>query len=448
MASGAKDVMRKGALAFALFAVVVGPLGSVATALDLPGRGGDSAEVNACAAERAPIVEREKQYEAVRRSHIAAAVGEGVKQGAAFLAGALLQRYVSNIPGGSRISVGVGLLNPANLSEAGKLQIPGVTTAAGAGAFAGAALGGNSTRAIAAMAVVVAIAGSVEAYVRLKQEEADGDRYRMANSIDEDARRQIEVNRAIAAEESALAQCRARQVSDYRQHLASASNDQDRRALGRERNSLQGAIQKDVDLTGGVVGQQASLAKTYTQGRAMTEGRSEADVLGGQAPAYADTASTKPLQLPPAQPAKGAAPAGKLAALAKKIAPPPPPPPPAAPAPTYVAIRSTPVRSAPKAGAMVLTNLAKDRQVQPSGPASDDPAWVSVDTGRGVIGYVKVSDLAKAAQGPAGGKSAQGPAGPQLAPPQNIREHNRAVLTAREEGPDRLKTLLTNVQTG
>ena len=63
--------------------------------------------------------------------------------------------------------------------------------------------------------------------------------------------------------------------------------------------------------------------------------------------------------------------------------------------------------------------------------------WSMIRTAK-VSGYVRTASLVKSTA----------PAGPRLAPPSNIREHNRAVLTARDQGPNRLKTLLTDVQTG
>ena len=36
--------------------------------------------------------------------------------------------------------------------------------------------------------------------------------------------------------------------------------------------------------------------------------------------------------------------------------------------------------------------------------------------------------------------------GPTFAAPTNVREHNRAVIEAKDEGPNRLKSLLTSIQ--
>jgi hypothetical protein len=420
--------VRRLALAVGLIAVLFGQMQAPAFAGF--GGGGDKA-ADACAAERAPILERQKQYEAVKRSRLSKAIGAGLQKGAMFFAGQMMNHYMPSIPGlgggnsggGANVGgvsiggAGIGLLSPANLGEAGKLEIPGVTTAAGAGGFGSGNLGTNDTRAIAAMAVVVAIVGTVEAYVQLKEQEANGDSILLANSIDGDAQRQVDVNKAIAAEEAALSACRAKQVADYKARLSGASNSEDRHSLARDKSSLQTAIKKDVDLTGGVVDQQAGLAKTYTQGRAMSEGKSEADVLGGQAPAYAPSASTAALKLPPAADGKAMKPA----------APPPPP--------TWVTTKAVTLRAAPRLKAPALESLAAGAQVDvPDDPKA--PAGWSVVKFGGKTGYVHTADLVKTV-----------PTGPVLAPPSNIREHNRAVLVARDQGPDRLKTLLTDVQT-
>ncbi len=80
-----------------------------------------------------------------------------------------------------------------------------------------------------------------------------------------------------------LVECRSAQLMDINTRLASASNDKDRKAITRERTELSSALKTDVDLTGGVVDQPTNMAKTFTQGRAVTDGSSEADVLGGRA---------------------------------------------------------------------------------------------------------------------------------------------------------------------
>jgi hypothetical protein len=417
-------VLRRLALGAGLAASLALQLSGGPGAIALP-LGGGPRQADPCAAERAPIVERQKQYEAVRRSHIGQALGAGIKKGAMFFGAQMLNRYIPGLANGT-VAQGLGLLSPSSLDEAGKLEIPGVTTPAGAGVFGRANLGGGDTRSIAAVAVVVAIVGTVDAYVQLKEQEAGGDARRLATSIDDDAARQIAVNQAIASEEAALSACRAREVADYQSRLSGASNADDRRAVARDRTALQGSIKKDVDLTGGVVDQQAGLAKTYTQGRAMAEGKSEADVLGGQAPAYETVASTTPLELPP--PASGAAPI-------TPVAEPPPPPP---PAPVWTAARAVVVHAGASLKSAAVAHLAAGAHVDVQEEVKAPAGWTAVEAG-GKQGYVRTASLAKTVPPAA-------PAAPTLAPPSNIREHNRAVIAARDEGPNRLKSLLTDVE--
>lgn len=396
-------------------ALIAGGVSDAAFAqrIRLPG-GKVSSDAAVCAAERAPILERKRQYDQLRRTRIAKAAGEGLKKGAAFFAGAMLSRY--GLPGistgggsGANVTVGAGiggLLGGAMLSEAGSLSIPGVTIGAAGGALGGM---GADAKAIAAVSVVVAIAGTVEAYVRLKQQEAGGDRIRMARSIDGDAGLQIDVSRAIAAEYAALSACLERQITDLNAHLASAANDQDRRSATQRRAQLTRAIQTDMALTGDVVGQQATLAKTFTQGRAMTEGKSEAEILGGQAPAYAEHADSARLDLPPMEGDPGPAPPPQL---------------------VYVTTRPTVARAEPDPRARTLAQLARGQELEAREATRGD--WTAVTVGQGV-GYVRAADLARQAA-------------PQLTAPSNIREHNRAVIQARDQGPNRLRTLLSTMQ--
>lgn len=402
---------------FAVAALLTGGVAETAYAqkIKLPG-GQVSKDSGVCAAERAPLLERKKQYEQLRRTRIAKAAGEGFKKGAVFFAGAMLSRY--GLPGvstsggsGANVAGGAaagGLLGGAMLGEAGGLSIPGVTIGAAGGAMGGM---GADAKAIAAVSVVVAIAGTVEAYVRLKQQEAGGDRYRMARSIDGDARLQIDVSRAIAAEQAALSACLARQITDLNAHLAGASNDQDRRSATQRRSQLTRTLKSDVELTSNVTDQQATLAKTFTQGRAMTEGKSEAEVLGGQSPAYAERADNKRLDLPPME---GTAPASQ----------------PAVQQVVYVAARPTDARAQPNAKAKSVAKLSQGQEVQVKEATRGD--WTAVSVGD-QTGYVRASDLTRSSA-------------PQFAAASNIREHNRAVIQARDQGPNRLKSLLTTMQ--
>ncbi|MGH7022095.1 MAG: hypothetical protein ACREEB_00740 [Caulobacteraceae bacterium] len=415
MSGGGRALFRP-ALALGLAALLIWqPLASTGALALVGGGTGANDKADVCAVDRAPILERKKQYDAVRRSRLGKSVGAGLEKGAGFFASAMLHHY---LPGfGARTGgFGFGLLSRANLSEASQLSIPGVTVPAGAGVFGRRGLGQGDMRAAAAMAVVVAIAGTVEAYVKLKQQEANGDAVRMANSIDGDAANQIDVSRALASEETTLGNCRAREVAAYQGRLSSASNQSDRQALGRDRAALQNSIHKDVDLEGGVVNEQAGLAKTYTQGRAMSEGTSEAHVLGGQAPAYEARASTTPLKLPPADNKGGGSPAAAQAA------------------PVWVTARASVLRADASARGQAVTRLAAGTEVKMDESRPAARGWYAVTVGN-QAGFLMISEVTRGT-----------PSGPRLAPPTNIREHNAAVIAARDQGPNRLNSLLTDVQ--
>lgn len=415
---GGTMLARRLTTGLAVAALLTGGVAETAYAqkIKLPG-GQVSKDNSVCAAERAPLLERKKQYDQIRRTRIAKAAGEGIKKGATFFAGAMLSRYglpgVSSSGGSAgNVVAGAGaggMLGGVLLSDANGLSIPGVTIGAAGGALGGM---GADAKTIAAVSVVVAIAGTVEAYVRLKQQEAGGDRYRMARAIDGDARLQIDVSRAIAAEQAALSACLARQITDLQTHLASASNDQDRRSASQRRSQLTRTLKSDVELTSNVTDQQATLAKTFTQGRAMTENRSEAEILGGQAPAYAERADDKRLDLPPME---GTQPAGQQPAVQQV---------------TYVAARPTDARAQPNAKSKSLAKLTQGQELQVKEATRGD--WTAVAVGS-QTGYVRASDITRTT-------------GPQFVAASNIREHNRAVIQAREQGPNRLKSLMTTMQ--
>ena len=221
-----------------------------------------------------------------------------------------------------------------------------------------------------------------------------------------------------------------------------AANDKDRKAIRRERTEMLGALKKDVDLTGGVVEQHTGMAKTFTQGRAMTDGASESDVLGGQAPAYATSASVTRMSMPK----PGAAPSQGTTAQAEA--------PPAAP---LVALRATVVRAAPVGSAEVMMNLAAGREVKPK-TAQADGGWWEIDVA-GQPGYVRAADLGPPGSAPAPvqtaakgkpGKAAPSTKAPAPAPagPSNIRAYNQQVIAARDTGKGRLSSLMTDIQTG
>lgn len=423
---------------------------------------GKDAVLNACASEREGLIKLNREYEELKRSKTSAALGQGLKQGAAVLAKGVMSGGLGRSGGGGFGGAlgGIGgmmgavgslaaqqqqaqpsaassapstgsLFGPDMLSSAMGLNVPGI--------------GGGDMKGYAALAVLVAIVATAEAYAQLKEQEAGGDLRKASFNIDQDAAKQLTVARQIADDGSALVDCRTRQITDVNARFASAANDKDRRAVRRERTELLGALKNDVDLTGGVVEQHTSMSKTFTQGRAMTDGTSEADVLGGQAPAYAPAPSMTRLSMPKAGPAPASG--GDTQAVAEP-----------APAGPLVAVRATAVRSAPVASADVLMNLPVGREVRPkSGKA--DGGWWEIDVA-GAPGYVRAADLGPPGSAPAPvqtaarGKTARPaatakapPPPPAPAGPTNIRAYNQQVIAARDTGKGRLSSLMTDIQT-
>ncbi len=432
---------------------------------------GKDAALNVCQTERAGLIKLDKEYDELKRSKTSAALGQGLKQGAAVLAKGLMsggipgmgrggggggfggalggigglmgaagglaaqqQAQQNNPQGAPAGNMAASLFGPDMLSSAMGLNVPGLGGGGGSG----------DMKAYAALAVLVAIVATAEAYAQLKEQEAGGDLRKASFNIDQDAGRQLTVTRQIVTDGNALVDCRSRQIADISTRLAGAANDKDRKAIRRERTELLGALKKDVDLTGGVVDQHTGMAKTFTQGRAMTDGASEADVLGGQAPAYATAASVTRLSMPKA----GAAPAGG-APQAQAAAP--------AAAGPLVALRATVVRSAPVASAETLMNLPAGREIRPK-TAQADGGWWEIDVA-GQPGYVRAADLGPPGSAPTptqaaakgkGGKATATtapPPPPAPAGPSNIRAYNQQVIAARDTGKGRLSALMTDIQT-
>jgi hypothetical protein len=96
------------------------------------------------------------------------------------------------------------------------------------------------------------------------------------------------------------------------------------------------------------------------------------------------------------------------------------------------------VRAGASLKSAAVAHLAAGAQVDVQEEVKAPAGWTAVEAG-GKTGYVRTASLAKTVP-PAP------PAAPTLAPPSNIREHNRAVIAARDEGPNRLKSLLTDVE--
>jgi hypothetical protein len=203
--------------------------------------------------------------------------------------------------------------------------------------------------------------------------------------------------------------------------------------MKREGDQIQAAIKADIAVTDKVVGHQADLAKTYTQARAMADNKSEADVLGGQKPAYADAAATATLDLPK----KGAA----TTPAAPPKAPEPPPPPPPPPEVTLVMQKATPVRETPALKGKLVMTLPAKREVKAVGQAAEK-GWWQIDVA-GSPGWIRETTVSVKG----GATAAAAPASPpKKDEPDNVREYNKVVLEARDEGPNRMKTLLTSFQ--
>jgi len=432
------------------------------------GKGGKDAVLNGCAAQREPLQKLDKEYTDLKKSKMGAAIGEGLKTGAMVLAkgvasggiplgrggggglggglggmGGLMGGMASmamqsaatqQAGGGAPASAPAMMFGQDMLSGAMGLNVPGVSSYGG---FSG----GDNMKAYAALAVLVAIVATADAYAKLKEQEAGGDLRKASFNIDQDAGRQLTVSRSIVDSGNALVECRSAQLTDINNRLASASNDKDRKAIKRERTELTSALKKDIDLTGGVVDQHANMAKTFTQGRAMTDGSSEADVLGSQAPAYATSASVTKVSMP-----KGnAAPAQGQAASAPAAAPPA----------ALVAIKAATVRAAPTGSAAAVRTLPVGTSLQAKAGAAEG-GWWEVDGG-----YVRASEVGPPGSAPAapvqaaapakGGKgkgAAAKAAPPPPAPvgPSNIRAYNQSVIAARDNGKGRLSTLMTDIQ--
>ena len=73
-----EPVVRGAVASLALAAMLIAQSPPSASALGMGGHGGDKSD--ACAAERAPILERKRQYDALHRSQIVAALGQGVER--------------------------------------------------------------------------------------------------------------------------------------------------------------------------------------------------------------------------------------------------------------------------------------------------------------------------------------------------------------------------------
>lgn len=367
-----------------------------------PFGGGDNPMIAYCATERAPLVTLNNQYDEIDHSRMSQSIQNGV-----FAAGTVIgSSLLGNLFGG-----GGGRAAP-DLSPTSVIF--------------GSSRGDR--RETATAAIVAGLTASVATYISLKGD--TDDRKALARSIEQDAGGQIALGRTIADEGKALAACRTRQVEDFKARQAAAPSDADRRKMKHEGDQILDAIKADIALSDKVVGHQAALAKTFTQARAMVDNRSEAQVLGAQKPAYADTASTTPLSLPPKS-------VTTTSSSAASQPPPPPEPPPEPPEVTLVATKATPVRATPTLKGKLLMTLAAKKEVKALGQSATD-GWWEIDVA-GSSGFIRATTVSVKGGGAK-------PAAPKPEEPDNVREYNKVVLEARDDGPDRMRNLMTSFQ--
>ena len=100
-------------------------------------------------------------------------------------------------------------------------------------------------------------------------------------------------------------------------------------------------------------------------------------------------------------------------------------------------LKSGIVREAPMPKGKLLMTLPAKREIKATGQAAVD-GWWEIDIA-GAPGYIRETAVSVKGAGPA--KAAAKPE-----QPDNVREYNKVVLEARDEGPDRMKTLLTSFQ--
>ncbi|HEX3364829.1 SH3 domain-containing protein [Phenylobacterium sp.] len=397
-----------------------------------------------CAAEREPLVERQKEYGDLRRARLTATFAADAKVGLSMLMAsnplfslASMARQAGQVsnaintmngkgPGGPNANgQPVSAENNAMMTEALTLKVPGL------GPPLPSSLVGQEkdARALLAISVVTAISGNLDLYIKIKQEQFGNDTRLMAQSIDGDAASQVTVTTDTATQVKVLADCRSRQVADYKATLAAAADDKERKQLARGQASLRSAVGADLGLSQDLTEQHTTVARTLTQALALAEARSEAEILGDQAPAYAAEASRAALRLIP---------------IAGLNAPPPP-------KPTFITTRGTVARSAPNAKASVVMNLPAGRTVTLSGHSAQDLSWWEIDVA-GTPAYVRGADLAEpgAAAPPEAPAKRKGKGRTQAAaappPPPNVQVLNHQALAARTGGVDLLRSLNADLE--
>jgi hypothetical protein len=414
-----------------------------------------------CATEREPLVERQKEYGDLRRARLTSTFAADAKVGLSMLMAsnplfslASMARQAGQIsnaintmngkgPGGAggpgapgANGQPVSAESNAMMTEALTLKVPGLGPPPSQPGQAAPAGHEKDTRALLAISVVTAISGNLDLYIKIKQEQFGNDTRLMALSIDGDAASQVGVTTDTATQVKALADCRSRQVAEFKAKLAAAADDKERKQLTRGQTSLRSAVGADLDLGQDLTEQHTTVARTLTQALALAEAKSEAEILGDQAPAYAAEASRSASRLVP------------IAGL--NVAPPP--------KPTFITTRATVARSAPSAKASVVMNLPAGRTVILSGHSASDLSWWEIDVA-GTPAYVPGADLAEpsaaaaaaAAQPVEVASKKKGKGRTQVAvapppPPPNVQALNRQALAARAGGVDPLRSLNTDLQ--
>ena len=339
--------------------------------------------LNYCAVERAPLVAIDRQYSDAEHSRIYKAIGAGV------------------------------------LTMYGGLLTQVLTRAVGSGGKT------NITNQQVTFAVLAGIAASVGTYLKLKEQAGVQDRRALAIAVDTDAAQQLGAGRDTAQEAATLSACRQRQLAEFEQHATTPGAATATATPTGDKAQIIDAIRTDIALTDRVVGRQAALARTFTEARAMAEGQPESRVLGAQTAAFPLTADAQTPLLPSNSP----------------FATQPPPVASAeAPKAALTVLRPTSVRAAPLTKATVIETVTSEQELTPwTGPAAPPKAgWTAVDA-NGQPGYVRSVYLTSS-------RSVTTASTGGLPPAQNVRAYNKVVLEARDDGPDRMRNMLTSFQ--
>jgi hypothetical protein len=431
-------------------AVVWALLAAQSQAVTLPHlpQGDVKAALAVCATEREPLVELQSEYAAVSRAKLTNLFTTGAKAGLTMLLAsnplfslASSAAKQSSLLGGGQQRGSSNPNDPDNImvSEALSLKIPGVeappTSNDASGKMTqlahlvqpGQAVNDNTARTLLAISMIAAIGGQTDVYIRVKQQQYSNDAARISKSIESDAVSQIPVGEQTATQVQAVAECRKKQVAEFREKLAAAS-EKEKKALLKTQATLKSAVATDLALGVDLATMQATVARVLTQGRAMAENKSEADLLNPQAPAYSATASNAVWQMPP-----------MTSALGMASGPPPAREPPKV---TLIALRNTTLRATPDPKAKLVMTLAVGHKLTPTRRAAADVSWWEVDVA-GTVAYIRADDLADPSSvpppqppAPKGkkGKGAAAAAPPPPPPPSNVRLVNVQAIAVRAAG--------------